>query len=235
MKMIIEMLNQIGGIGVIFTVIGACIKYNSKKGWKCRKNASNREKFLFLFFKMLIATIIATIIFICIRYINIELLRTSFYTNSFDKLVLLIITILVCILILQNEWRNEEKIAIKYFQRPYALFAVYVIPVVLANTLFFRYIVNCKLIDMLCFICTIVFFVVIIIFLDGKKEYGYKYVTIYLEGKDEIQNLDINSIQKKGKWIIGQSEDKKIEYRIRIQNIRRVEYMNEKKNRNQNL
>lgn len=29
MKMIIEMLNQIGGIGVIFTVIGACIKYNS--------------------------------------------------------------------------------------------------------------------------------------------------------------------------------------------------------------
>ena len=49
MLTIIKILNQIGGVGVILTVGGSFIKYNSKKGWKCRKNASNREKFFFLF------------------------------------------------------------------------------------------------------------------------------------------------------------------------------------------
>ena len=51
MLTIIKILNQIGGVGVILTVGGSFIKYNSKKGWKCRKNASNREKFFFLFLK----------------------------------------------------------------------------------------------------------------------------------------------------------------------------------------
>ena len=37
MLTIIKILNQIGGVGVILTVGGSFIKYNSKKGWKCRK------------------------------------------------------------------------------------------------------------------------------------------------------------------------------------------------------
>ena len=236
MLTIIKILNQIGGVGVILTVGGSFIKYNSKKGWKCRKNASNREKFFFLFLKMLLATIIATIVFVCIRYIDTELLKEFISKSTFDgisKIFLLVFDILVCIAILQNEWKNkEERIAIKNFSgKHYILLIVYIFPALLACTLFSRYIVSSKLIDLLCLIGTVGFFVIAIFFLDGKKEYGYKYATIYTGDENEIQNLDVNSIQKKGKWFIGIKADEKIEYRIRIQDIRRVEYMNEK-NRN---
>ena len=110
MLTIIKILNQIGGVGVILTVGGSFIKYNSKKGWKCRKNASNREKFFFLFLKMLLATIIATVVFICIRYIDTELLKEFISKSTFDgisKIFLLVFDVLVCIVILQNEWNSQ--------------------------------------------------------------------------------------------------------------------------------
>ena len=95
MLTIIKILNQIGGVGVILTVGGSFIKYNSKKGWKCRKNASNREKFFFLFLKMLLATIIATVVFICIRYIDTELLKEFISKSTFDGILKIFLLVLL--------------------------------------------------------------------------------------------------------------------------------------------
>ena len=88
-----------------------------KRDGNVEKMRQIERNFFFLFLKMLLATIIATIVFVCIRYIDTELLKEFISKSTFDgisKIFLLVFDILVCIVILQNEWKNkEERIAIK--------------------------------------------------------------------------------------------------------------------------
>lgn len=99
----------------------------------------------------------------------------------------------------------------------------YIDIIILVAMLLFMTILDCVVINLVCLLGVVVFFVVLSK-VSGKKEYKHQYATIFLTNGEKLQNIEVTTILAKWKWIACCDLDRNIEYRIRRRDIIRVNY-----------
>lgn len=222
---ILTNLQEYGVIGAISTILLLILKYNGKQGWKESPGLSDRGKFFHLFLKALTITTIMQFTFLSLAYTNVALLKKLKYVDDIQQPMIFVWNVIgiivglgICTII---EYRNIKKNFL--FESKIMSIIAYIDIIILVAMLLFMTILDCVVINLVCLLGVVVFFVVLSK-VSGKKEYKHQYATIFLTNGEKLQNIEVTTILAKWKWIACCDLDRNIEYRIRRRDIIRVNY-----------
>ena len=221
-------------VPIILTIISPIIKlilesFKPEKNWRCNKHRSSISSYMrFLILVLLLGVIVALIIMICFGFLfkvlEIHISANSIFRIASGFVALVYFVFLVkltpdpLIYVFKRKLKYASMLRRVMCKLPLLISGIY-------WTLQCIDIQNEKIISPLGWIIYMLEICSFII-LDNKDQYEYKYMTIILENNEKIQKIKIQSVFQRRKWIILKTKLPKKEIRLRIADIKRVEYYN---------
>lgn len=204
-------------LGWLFTFLSN--RLNNEKQWKQAVEKSIRDKYFAYFLVTIVIGIFFIVAFVFLIWV-IEVLTNLKVGLMFVKVMYALMCALIygyLIFCRQNKKFAESKcFNIVLLKIPFIISAV---------MWSFIFTEHANLILRGSFIAMAVYEIFFLIVLDGNRAFKYMYVTFYLYSGKTIEMIATGNIEQKGGWVIAQSESAREEYRFRIKDVEKVEYL----------
>lgn len=235
MERVVDLITKEPIWATVTSVIASKVVLYKESKWKTAKEKSPRDKALaFLIQLMVVGGVLWFISVVFVNLFNLVLGIKAFYSEIFWAGISLC-TIYVI-------YRMEKKPTIKkniaFCSKEVAVSdkfqeglgkAIFFCATMIVSTLFLLYFfpgynLFTNIVRLTSFIALALFIFSCIFFLENERPYKYQYATFYLNNGTIIENAKIETLMKKGKWVIAGTDNE--EYRFKERDILRVKYSN---------
>lgn len=204
-------------LGWLFTLLSN--RLNDEKQWKQAVDKSIRDKYFDYFLLAIVIGLFLIVVFAFFIWV-IEVLANIKVGMMFVKVMYALMCVLIYGFFIFSR-QNKNFVESKCFN--IALLKIpFVISAVMWSFIFTEY---ANLILRGAFITMAVYELFFLTVLDGNRTFKYKYVNFYLYSGKAIEMIALGNIKQKRGWVIAKNEAVCREYRFRIKDVEKVEYL----------